>query len=130
MLKPDFLKQHRAWEDVVVMALGIAIVLAPWVTNETISQPAVINAAVTGFALMMLAELDLVRFRRWVAFAQLALGAWAAGSALVFGYAQGGALRIWHLLAGLGVILIGSLEIWQHRTNSKTLSAIDADRRT
>ncbi len=128
MLKPNFLKQHRAWEDVVVMALGLAIVLAPWVTRETISQSAMINAAVTGFALMMLAELDLVQFRRWVVIAQLAGGAWTTASAVVFGYAQAGALRFWHVLAGLGVILVGGLEIWQYRTKGTTTNRIDADR--
>lgn len=47
---------------------------------------------------------------------QLACGVWVATSALVFGYAGSGALRIWHLLAGLAAILLGALEIWQHRS--------------
>ena len=115
MLKSKFLREHRAWEDWVVMALGIAVVLAPWVTRETTHQAAVINAAVAGIALMMLGELDLVHFRRWVVLGQLACGAWIASSSLIFGYAGSGALRIWHLLAGLAAILLGGLEIWQHR---------------
>ena len=115
MLKSKFLREHRAWEDWFVMAVGIAVVLAPWVTRETANQVAVINAAVAGIALMMLAELDLVYFRRWAVLGQLACGVWVTTSALIFGYAGSGALRIWHLLAGLAAILLGALEIWQHR---------------
>ena len=102
------------------MALGLAIALAPWVANETTNQAAVINAAVAGFALMMLAELDLVCFRRWVVLGQLACGVWVATSALIFGYAGSGGLRIWHLLAGAVVILVGALGFCQHRRGQDT----------
>ena len=115
MLKSRVLREHRAWEDWVVMAVGIAVVLAPWVTKETTNPTAVINATAAGFALMMLAELDLVLFRRWVVLGQLACGAWVGSSAFIFGYAGSGALRVWHLVAGLAAILLGALEIWQHR---------------
>ena len=114
MPKLSFLRVHRAWEDWAVMAVGVAIALAPWVTKETANQEAVLNAAVTGFALMMLAELDLVHFRRWAVLGQLACGAWIAISALIFGYSGSGTLRIWHLSAGLIVLLLGALELWQH----------------
>ena len=116
MLKSIILREHRAWEDWFVMTLGVVVVVAPWVTHETANQAAVINAAVAGFALMMLAELDLVHFRRWAVLGQLACGAWVASSALIFGYAESGALRIWHLLAGLAAVVVGALEIWQHRS--------------
>ena len=119
MLKPKFLREHRAWEDWFVMAVGIAVALAPWVTKETTHQAAVINAAVAGIALMMLAELDLVHFRSWAVLGQLVCGAWIASSSLIFGYAGSGALRIWHLLAGLAAILLGGLEIWQHRAGGQ-----------
>ncbi len=115
MPKSNFLRVHRAWEDWAVMALGVVIALAPWVTKETANQEAVLNSAVTGFALMMLAELDLVHFRRWAVLGQLVCGAWIAISALVFGYSGSGGLRIWHLSAGLIVLALGALELWQYR---------------
>lgn len=115
MWKSRFLREHRAWEDWVVIALGMAIVLAPWVTKETSNQAALINAALVGFALMMLAELDLVHFRRWVVLGQLACGTWAAFSPLAFGYAGSGQLRFWHMLSGSLALLLSVLELWQYR---------------
>ncbi len=115
MPKLSFLRVHRAWADWLVMAIGVAIALAPWATKETANQPAVLNAAVIGFALMMLGELDLVHFRRWAVLGQLACGAWIAISPLIFGYSGSGEFRIWHLAAGLIVLLLGALELWQYR---------------
>lgn len=115
MLKSRFLREHRAWEDWVVIALGIAVVLAPWVTNETANPATVINAAAVGLALMMLAELDLVHFRRWLVLGQLACGVWTALSPFAFGYAGSGELRFWHLSAGSFAVLLCGLELRQHR---------------
>jgi hypothetical protein len=105
---------QRTWEDWFGILLGIVIALAPWVTEETRNEPAVVNAALVGFAVMMLAELDLVAFRRWVEVGQLVCGIWIAASSLIFGYSGEGALRIWHLVAGLLVALLGFLELRQH----------------
>lgn len=105
---------QRTWEDWLGIFLGIVIALAPWVTEETRNEPAVVNAAVVGFAVMMLAELDLVSFRRWVEVAQLVCGLWIASSSLIFGYSGEGALRFWHLIAGLLVALLGVLELRQY----------------
>jgi len=109
-----FRSSHRAWEDWVGTILGILIVLAPWIAEETGNTPAVLNAAVAGFVVMMLAELDVVSFRRWVEVGQLACGIWVAASSLIFGYSGSGALRVWHLVAGLLVAILGFLELWQY----------------
>ena len=118
---PDwkFRGSDRTWEDWFGIFLGIVIALAPWVTEETRNQPAVLNAAVVGFAVMMLAELDLVSFRRWVEVGQLACGIWVAASSLIFGYSGEGALRVWHLIAGLLVALLGFLELRQHSETAR-----------
>lgn len=104
----------RTWADWLAIALGIAIVLAPWVTLQTTNRTVVINAAVAGFAVMMLAELDLLSVRRWTEVGQLMLGGWVAASPIIFGYVGGGPLRIWHFLAGLLVAVLGAMELWQH----------------
>jgi hypothetical protein len=36
---------HRNWEDWLGIFLGIVIVLAPWIAEETANSSAVINAA-------------------------------------------------------------------------------------
>jgi hypothetical protein len=63
--------------------------------------------------IMLLAEADLVNFRRWIAICQLVAGAWIAASPIIFGYAGSGALRFFHLLAGLAVECLSILELRQ-----------------
>lgn len=121
MPKPPLPKMRRAWGDWLVMAFGLAIALAPWVTRQTDSQAVVMNAALAGLAVMMLAELDLVHQRRWVVMGQIALGAWIVIAPFALDYAGGGALRLWHIASGLGVVLMSCLELGQsgeHRTST------------
>ncbi len=103
----------RTWEDWLGIALGIVIALAPWIVEETQNEAAVVNAAIAGLAVMMLAELDLVALRRWTEIAQIVCGAWVAASSLIFSYSGAGTLRFWHLIAGLIVALLGFLELRQ-----------------
>ena len=120
MTKLKFLRSHRAWEDWLGMAIGSVIVLSPWLTKESADPQIVLNAAVAGFAIMMLAELDLVQCRRWAEAGQLVCGAWVATSSFIFGYSGSGALRYWHIVAGLTVVLLGSLELWQLNGQEKS----------
>lgn len=115
MAGSNMLGTHRTWEDWLSLALGIAIMLAPWIVGETGSRTVVANAALAGLAVMLLAELDLVAFRRWVEVAQLAVGGWVAASPTLLGYGSGGSLRTWHLVAGVLVVLLAVLELWQAR---------------
>ena len=114
MANLKFRTSHRTWEDWLGIFLGIAIALAPWVVGETANEPALINAAVVGFATMILAELDLVSFRRWSEAGQIVCGAWVAASPFIFGYSGGGALRAWNFAAGALVALLGVVELWQY----------------
>ncbi|MGL1446808.1 hypothetical protein ACSTJA_24165, partial [Vibrio parahaemolyticus] len=69
MADRKFLQTHRSWGDWFGIGLGITIALAPWITEEIANEPAVVNAALAGLAAMVLAELDLVSYRRWAEFA-------------------------------------------------------------
>jgi 4-amino-4-deoxy-L-arabinose transferase-like glycosyltransferase len=93
--------------------------LAPWVVSEISNQAAVVNAALAGLAVLMLAELDLVKVRRWAEVGQLACGIWVAASPFIFGYGEAGMLRAWHIVAGLLVVLIAALELWQQSKAEK-----------
>ncbi len=114
-----FLSSHRTWEDWLGIGLGLVIMLAPWIVNEIASQPIVANAALTGVAVLLLAELDLVKFRRWAELGQIICGLWVAASPLIFGYSGSGALRVWHVVAGLLVACLGALELWQQSRAEK-----------
>ena len=87
--------------------------LAPWITEETSNSSAVLNAAVAGLVVMILAEADLVDFRRWIGASQLVCGAWIAASPLIFGYGSSGSLRIWNLVMGVTVVALSLLQLRQ-----------------
>jgi hypothetical protein len=105
---------RREWHDWLGIILGILIALAPWIVEEESNSPAVINAAVFGVIVMILAEADLVRFRRWIESCQLACGIWTAVSPLIFGYANSGSLRFWHFIAGFAVAILSVFELRQN----------------
>ena len=109
---------RRGWNDWLGIFLGILIALAPWIVEEVANSPAVTNAAIAGLIVMVLAEADLVKFRRWIEICQLIVGVWVAASPFIFNYAAGGSLRILHVIAGLAVAGLSILEL---RQNTKTL---------
>jgi hypothetical protein len=102
---------RRTWEDWASLALGIGIALGPWIVDETGNRAVVASAAVSGLAVMLLAELDLVSSRRWVEMAQLVVGLWVALSSFVLATAPGGQLRVWQIVAGAAVVLLAILEL-------------------
>ena len=115
----NFLRSHRSWEDWLSIGLGIVAMLAPWIVNEISNQAAVVNAAVAGIVILLLAELDLVKFRRWAEVGQIVCGMWVATSPFVFGYGEIGELRVWHIVTGLLVTFLGALELWQQSKERK-----------
>ena len=110
--------QHRTWEDWLALLAGVVIMLAPWIPDETVSTASIVNAAIAGVAVLMLAEFDIVHLRRWTVLGQIACGVWVALSPVIFGYAGSGTLRIWHVVAGLVVAALGALELKQFRADA------------
>ena len=107
------LQSHRAWEDWLGIALGILVMLSPWLVNEIGHGAALTNAALAGLAILVLAELDLVALRRWAEVGLLACGAWVIASPFVLGY--GGQLRSAQVALGLVVAALGAFELWQRQ---------------
>ena len=104
---------QRGWEGWLGICLGLGIVFAPWIVDENSNRPAVLNATFAGAAVLVLCELDMVQIRRWPEIGLLALGAWVAVSAFVFGYSASGNLRFWHGFAGIIVSLLAVRELRQ-----------------
>lgn len=109
----DRLKAHRTWEDGVGLLLGLMIGLTPWLFEEPSAPAVVLNSGLIGLAVLMLAQLELVRLRRWEEASQLACGLWLSASPFVFGYVDAGHLRFWHWALGGVVVLLAVLELWQ-----------------
>ncbi len=100
-------RAHRTWEDWLGIALGLLIIFAPWLTNENHDSRVLTSATVTGIAVLMLAELDLVQFRRGPEIGLLACGLWTAVAPFALSY--GGQLRSMHVAAGLVVAILGAM---------------------
>jgi hypothetical protein len=109
----DLLKTHRTWEDGVGLMLGLLIGLSPWFYDEPVVPVVVLNSALTGLAVLALAQLELVHLRRWEEVAQLACGLWLSASAFLFQYAHQDHLRLWHWALGAAVTVPAVFELWQ-----------------
>jgi hypothetical protein len=113
MALKDLLKTHRTWEDGVGLTLGLIIGLSPWVYDEPVVPVVVLNSGLVGLAVLALAQLELVRLRRWEEIAQLACGLWLTASPFIFHYAHQDHLRLWHWTLGAVVSILAVLELWQ-----------------
>ncbi len=109
----DFLKPHRSWEDGVGLLLGLTIGLTPWLYEQAPVPVVIANSALTGLAVLMLAQLQIVRLRRWEEIAQLACGVWLVASPFVLDYAHQDHLRFWHWALGGIVVVLAAFELWQ-----------------
>lgn len=109
---------RREWDDWFGIFLGILIALAPWIVEEDGNSAAVANAAIAGLLVMVLAEADLVKFRRWIEVCQLGLGAWVAASPFIFDYAASGSLRFLHIIAGVAVAALSILGLRQNEQDA------------
>jgi 4-amino-4-deoxy-L-arabinose transferase-like glycosyltransferase len=109
----DILKTHRTWEDGVGLLLGLVIGLSPWLYDEPVVPAVLLNSALVGLAVLMLAQLELMRLRRWEEIAQLACGIWLCASPFIFDYAHQDHLRYWHWTLGAIVAALALFELWQ-----------------
>ncbi len=109
----DILKTHRTWEDGVGLMLGLLIGLSPWLYDEPVVPAVLLNSAVIGLAVLMLAQLELIRLRRWEELAQLVCGLWISASPFIFDYAHQDHLRFWHWTLGAIVSALALFELWQ-----------------
>jgi hypothetical protein len=113
MALKDLLKAHRTWEDGVGLTLGLLIGLSPWFYDEPVVPVVVLNSALTGLAVLTLAQLELVHLRRWQEVAQLACGLWLSASPFIFHYAHQDHLRLWHWALGSVISILAVFELWQ-----------------
>ncbi len=119
MAVKDYLKTHRTWQDGMGLLFGMTIGLSPYIAAEVANIPAVVNAAFSGLAILLIAQLELVHLRRWEEVLELMLGVWVVASPFVFEYAASGGLRAAHWSLGACVAVIGGLELLQDWRKSR-----------
>ena len=98
---------------VLGLVLGLTIGLSPWFYDEPVVPAVLLNSAVTGLAVLALAQLELVRLRRWEEVAELVCGLWLTASPFIFHYAHQDHLRFWHWALGAIVSILALFELWQ-----------------
>ena len=114
-----FFGTHRPWEDWLGMLLGVLIMVSPWFPIQVSDvvdverSHLVLNSFVVGMLVLGLAQLEYVALHRWEEVASIVLGLWLIASPNIFGYSDDQALRLWHILLGGLVALIGALQLWQ-----------------
>ena len=120
MARETFFNRHRTWEDWVELSLGTLVMLSPWIFNQTDHSSAVVNAALIGVALIVIAGMELFRVFRWHEYASLVLGLWLVAAPSVLGYASLIPLASWHYVMGAVIAGLAALEIWQDWNLSDT----------
>ncbi len=100
----------KQWEDWTSWALGLWLLLSPWVLFFDNEPPALENALAIG-ALVIIAEIvELSIFRDWEEWINVGLGAWLAISPWALGVANAAA-RWNFLIVGTLVIALALYEI-------------------
>ena len=108
-----FFNTHRTWEEWCGMALGVLILLSPWLSTTPDRSEVVVNALVVGILVFGLAQLEYLSLQRWEEVGAFVLGIWLILSPFVFDYAGADALRYWHFVLGGLVVALAILELWQ-----------------
>ncbi len=81
---------HRTWEDRLGIAIGLLIVISPWLAHGVDFQLVVINAVIVGMLVISLAGMEIVVLRASEEWLELASGLWLMASPFVLGYASSG----------------------------------------
>src|SRR5262249_34915157 len=101
------------WQDVACMALGVLILLSPWIVHDEPSWIVKLNAAIVGLIVLLVSELELAGHTVREEAVNAAAGLWLMASPFVFGCTT--ELTIWHLALGALVTLFSAVELWQER---------------
>jgi hypothetical protein len=107
----------RHWQDPLSAAVGLAILVSPWLAGYAMVQPAVANAVIVGTCLVVVAIAAAVIGRPWVECGIVGLGAWMLASPFALSLADAASIRV-ALGTGLLVLLLGAAALaaeWRAR---------------
>jgi hypothetical protein len=101
----------RQWEDWCDWALGIWLVLSPWILVFWKDDVALRNAVIVG-ALILLAEaITLTAFRLWEEWINVVLGVWLAISPWVLGITEP-VTRLNFKFVGGVIVALAAYQVW------------------
>jgi hypothetical protein len=97
--------------DLVLLALGGFLALAPWIFGWTTFAAETWNDRSLGLLLAALAVLSFASYWKWQEWAVLSLGLWILASTWVMGSSAMAAALPVHLASGLTIALLAGLEL-------------------
>ncbi|GIL02156.1 MAG: hypothetical protein BroJett030_20550 [Alphaproteobacteria bacterium] len=107
------LTRHRRWEDITSLAIGVLVIISPLFIGEAHEAAVYVSAGLAGCMIAALALLEMVSLRRWEEVLEIGFGAWLVIAPFTLGY--GGMTAAFHMVAGVLVIVLALLELWQDR---------------
>jgi hypothetical protein len=105
--------RHNAWQDRVMLMLGVVIFLSSMFFPVTAGLVAPFTTMLVGGLIALLGAMELVYLRHWEEFMAFLAGLWMIASPFAFDYAD--PLRHLHIALGIIVALLAAIEIWQDR---------------
>jgi hypothetical protein len=99
----------RQWEDWCDWALGIFLVLSPWILQFHRDPVATRNAVIVGLLVVFAEVVTLSRFQVWEEWVNVVLGAWLAVSPFALGIANAAASATFVVLG----VLIAGLAVYE-----------------
>ena len=108
--------QPKHWQDLVNAALGVWVVVSPWVLGFEGSSIAMSNAVVVGLALVAAALGAAIVPRAWEEWTEAALGLWLFVSPWILGFSGNRNAMLSTMIAGLVVM---ALALWTLMTDKE-----------
>jgi SPW repeat-containing protein len=102
------------WEDWCDWALGIWLMLSPWVLLFEYDTAATRNAVIVGFLVVLVEAVTLSYFQIWEEWVNVALGAWLALSSWVLGIISVSA-KANFVIVGALIAALALYEVWEAR---------------
>ena len=101
----------KHWEDWCDWALGIWLILSPWVLLFEPDTVATRNAVTVGFLIVAAEALTLSAFRLWEEWINVALGAWLLVSPWILGVGNAPA-KVNFVIVGVLVAALALYQVW------------------
>lgn len=97
------------------LALGTALIVAPFVTGFAAGPAAVWNACLIGALIVTRSAVALVKYGDWAEWTNAAAGGWLVIAPFVLGFASNAAALWTHVLIGLTVAVLAGLQLYNGR---------------
>src|SRR5215510_13357610 len=102
----------KQWEDWCDWALGIWLVLSPWVLRFDFNPTATRNAVIVGFLIILVEAVTLSAFKLWEEWINVALGIWLIVSTWMLGFASTVATTNFVIVGAL-IVALALYEVWE-----------------